>query len=343
MPLAVPLVFSNDHAQRILDYNQTILDAEFARTLHSCPVCLEEIRGQKCFRLGCGHVFCTTCLVDYFTLLIREGQLEAVRCPDTSNGHTAYNPTVLELKQIVGAELQKRFADLKERRSNEANPAIFWCPRPTCQGPALCEALVPKHATSIKQEDVSQVAQLAVCRRCNFCFCISCRRSWHGPANPCDLPNTPEDRQELAENYAAADKDERLVLEKQYGRNTIRELVRQTLDEDAISEDEGEEEEEASNTNNPSTSSSTRSRKRIGRTKERKESRAWIQSHTKKCPTVVHLYKKMQGAIVYAAAFALTHSVGFVMNYCQYILLMSITPMPAHDAITNVIQMMINI
>jgi hypothetical protein len=65
-------------------HDATQRQAVFAEDTFMCGICIEQnLKGRRCVRLPqCGHVFCRECLEGYFTVLIREGVVSAVGCPD---------------------------------------------------------------------------------------------------------------------------------------------------------------------------------------------------------------------------------------------------------------------
>lgn len=82
--------------------------------------------------------FCLTCLVSYFTLLITEGLVESVHCPDLAcvknrsqqakNGFTGKervgDVTKQELVEIVGEDLVKRWERLAEKKLIESGSLV---------------------------------------------------------------------------------------------------------------------------------------------------------------------------------------------------------------------------
>ncbi|KAI8055638.1 hypothetical protein BDF22DRAFT_671230 [Syncephalis plumigaleata] len=273
--LTTPLTLTKACAEEVRAYNRQILQATFSRVLHACPICLEEIRGQKCYQLGCGHVCCIACLTDYFGLLIREGKLDAVKCPCPDH-RSVYHPTYEELEQIVGPVLCARFYELKQRRGYEADPTVVWCPRPACQGPARCESQI-----------VENTVQLAVCERCRFSFCTACQRGWHGAANHCALPKLEEDLQALMEEYINGDTHIQMGIEAQYGQDVIRKMARELLGDDpTVEEESAATSTQAQNQPASSVVEATKlAMPRVSRARARVISYRWIKNNTKRCPS----------------------------------------------------------
>ncbi|RKP08906.1 hypothetical protein THASP1DRAFT_29294 [Thamnocephalis sphaerospora] len=296
--LTDPLIVSNEIAWSIRSFDQMVREADFARTLYPCPVCMEEVRGSDCLRLACGHAFCAGCLTGYFSLMIQEGRLASLQCPSIECQPEPHKPDEPELRYLLGDALADRYAQLQTQRSLEADPTIVWCPRPTCQGPAHCDA-------TVGDPNRRNGAMLAVCNQCYYSFCTGCNRGWHGPVSKCRLPDDAGIQVDLADEYASGYQEERRKLEQQYGRHTIRKLVRAQLGDDAISDaDDGCDDDDPRKPRktatdnavqeNETAASSARPR-RIGRIAARRETRKWIHENTKRCPQCRSQIQKWHG------------------------------------------------
>ncbi|EPQ26531.1 uncharacterized protein PFL1_05853 [Pseudozyma flocculosa PF-1] len=71
-------------AATLLSHSRLCTRDDFDTSSFDCGICLENRKGRKCTRLeGCGHVFCSECLVAYLSMLVDEGfHRQAKRCPD---------------------------------------------------------------------------------------------------------------------------------------------------------------------------------------------------------------------------------------------------------------------
>jgi hypothetical protein len=108
----------------------------FSSASFTCGICLMDRKGHRCIRLSsCDDVFCSNCLISYFTLLIREGLVRSVHCAsvrcmkervtwgkqarkkdERGPGHVSGE----ELEGIVGKELRERYDKLLEKMRVES-------------------------------------------------------------------------------------------------------------------------------------------------------------------------------------------------------------------------------
>ena len=68
----------------LLDFDAKEVEVVFNRTLFECEVCFMEKVGKVCLKfIGCDHVYCKECMKRYFEVLIKEGNVKGLICPDT--------------------------------------------------------------------------------------------------------------------------------------------------------------------------------------------------------------------------------------------------------------------
>lgn len=210
---------------RYLDHDRNLTRAEFLNLDFQCPICLEIQKGRRCIQLeGCGHVFCQDCLKDFFSLMIREGTIDKVRCCHESckgrqtevehpNGE---DQSILsdELLGLVGPLLKLRYDELFEKQAIESDPTLCYCPMDSCRS-----LVKPDHTF-----DGSKSENLRVCSKCGYSFCFMCRKTWHGPTNQCTVPYLERMIEEYL-NESSVHKRER--MEKRLGgQERMRQLVR---------------------------------------------------------------------------------------------------------------------
>lgn len=66
----------------ILDYDKHEKRRQFEKECFSCEVCFLEKLGAHCIMfVGCGHVYCKDCMRDYFTVQIKDGNVNGLMCP----------------------------------------------------------------------------------------------------------------------------------------------------------------------------------------------------------------------------------------------------------------------
>lgn len=245
----------------IADFNASTKKQLFEQGTYDCGICLEPKKGTQCHRLrSCTHVFCLSCLSSYYTSVITEGHISSVVCSDpacvkkatllnnaatpptppatpSAEGepeklHKVMLPPTLppdELGEIgLGAELLKRYVDLKQKSTLEKDPATVYCPRQWCQAPSresisiLDAAMADNHTpyylsdygspaasitttitaspTAPTNDDTAAPSppKLQICSRCSLAFCRICALGWHGELVICRAPNSPPSPEDLA-------------------------------------------------------------------------------------------------------------------------------------------------
>ncbi|KAF9523724.1 hypothetical protein CPB83DRAFT_655759 [Crepidotus variabilis] len=158
---------------------------QFTQHSYSCSVCLTLLHGSKCLQLNCEHIFCRSCLEDFWKLRIKEGDVARVGCPDPECVKKATEASEEEVAKIVTEAELVRWRWLREKRAYEKDPTVVYCPIAGCQTP------VPKPQDVDANSDIGW-NRLRQCSRCKFNFCALCKRTWHGPLESCPL-NPPED------------------------------------------------------------------------------------------------------------------------------------------------------
>ncbi|KAG9291991.1 hypothetical protein G9A89_017890 [Geosiphon pyriformis] len=198
--------------ETIFLFNQETLAKVFAQDHFDCGICLEQKQGKNCIKLQpCEHVFCMECLCGYFGMLIREGLVSQVKCPDPGcKEETVLTKEVLD--KIVGAEMEQRYFALLEKQKLEIDPLITFCPLKSCQVPVRRDP---------------QFEKLCVCTKCQFAFCWVCQRTWHGAHVGCSINNTKK----LVKAYLDADEAAKSLMELRYGQKNLEKLVHDTISE----------------------------------------------------------------------------------------------------------------
>lgn len=212
-------------ANLLNDHEKISQSSQFAKNAYECSVCLATLKGSKCLRLSCEHVFCRPCLQDFWGLCIEEGDVSRVGCPDPACVKQKREADAEEVARVVSDEEVARWRWLKEKRDIEKDPTIVHCPVDNCQAP------VKKPAN---EDPESGWARFRQCSRCNFTFCAFCRRTWHGPISPCVIAHS----EKVVLEYLAADEgsEERDNLEQRYGRGNLMRLVHRYQEEMANKE-----------------------------------------------------------------------------------------------------------
>ncbi|CAI5962413.1 unnamed protein product [Closterium sp. NIES-64] len=161
-------------------------DRVFRASLHACSICFSEKPGSECVRAACTHAFCSACMRAFAEAHVTEGNLQALKCPDTKcRAPLSYDL----LRTLLPADLFSRWEQLTLQRSLDAMPDIAFCPR--CSQPAV--------------EDPSD--HHALCPGCFFSFCGMCREGFHR-GRSCITP-------ELALKLMKLRKQERALAEEE--------------------------------------------------------------------------------------------------------------------------------
>ncbi|CAI7845020.1 unnamed protein product, partial [Closterium sp. NIES-53] len=161
-------------------------DRVFRASLHACAICFSEKPGSECVRAACTHAFCMACMRAFAEAHVAEGNLQALKCPDTKcRAPLSYDL----LRTLLPQPLFSRWEQLTLQRSLDAMPDIAFCPR--CSQPAV--------------EDPSD--HHALCPGCFFSFCGVCREGFH-QGRSCITP-------ELALKLMKLRKQERALAEEE--------------------------------------------------------------------------------------------------------------------------------
>ncbi|XP_069810843.1 E3 ubiquitin-protein ligase RNF14-like [Dendropsophus ebraccatus] len=188
----------------ILDFNEAQQKKAFDSKAFLCNICFMEKLGSECTHFkACQHVYCNTCLKDYFEIQIKDGQVHALNCPEPKCTSIA---TPAQVKDLVDEKLFSRYDRLLLKSSLDLMADVVYCPRPGCETPVM-------------QEPEST---MGICSVCQYAFCIVCRMTFHG-VSPCKF--TAEKLVALREEYLAADEEGKKFLEKRYGKRVIQKAV----------------------------------------------------------------------------------------------------------------------
>nr|KAI8749399.1 E3 ubiquitin-protein ligase RNF14 [Biomphalaria glabrata] len=142
-------------------YNQQQMDIEFCQSTHECHVCYQEKLGHQFFRMHeCPHTFCHECMAEFCELHVKDGTVEALRCPDREC--SAIVPPYI-VQAVLGQDDYMRWEQLLLQKTLDAMSDTVYCPR--CNSLVIAEAEEELH--------------LAHCTACYFSFCTLCNHGWH--------------------------------------------------------------------------------------------------------------------------------------------------------------------
>ncbi|KAJ2724445.1 hypothetical protein GGI07_001957 [Coemansia sp. Benny D115] len=190
---------------------------EFQLQTHSCGICMEKQSGKHCMRLTCAHVFCRACLQGYLTMLVEEGNLLLLRCPDPecrsqSDAESQQQLRRKELEELLSDEQLRRIDRLAEQRLIDGNRARYaWCPRAGC-------------GRGVEMD--RKVDRLFECT-CGYVFCGICMRAWHGK-NYCEMKSLDRILQQYIRVLRdVPNKHLQKQMERQYGAESLRKMLRE--------------------------------------------------------------------------------------------------------------------
>ncbi|KAJ1827319.1 hypothetical protein LPJ56_001725, partial [Coemansia sp. RSA 2599] len=199
-------------AGAVAAYNSARKLQDFESRSYTCAICMEEQSGKHCIELSCQHVYCRSCLSSYLGILIAEGSIAQLQCPDTQcrRSPTQKEITGDEMRRLLSPDQISRLERLREQRKIDSDTTKYaWCPRAGCGRGVECDKTVER---------------LCECA-CGYVFCKLCLRTWHGN-NHCDIRGA----QKIIEMYVRAvrhsrDATMRAKLEKQYGEATLKRML----------------------------------------------------------------------------------------------------------------------
>ncbi|KAJ7071255.1 hypothetical protein C8F01DRAFT_1109743 [Mycena amicta] len=195
-------------------YDNSTRSALFSQQAYNCAVCLASVKGAKCVQLSCTHVFCRACLDEFWSLRIKEGDIEYLGCPEIECVKVRRTANEEEIASAVSPRAVKRWLWLREKIMFEKDPSLVHCPMQHCQSP------VPRPPESTSDFGADK---LRICSACSFSFCCFCKRSWHGAVQHCPISQT----ETVVLEYLALSEGskERQVLEARYGKILLGKLI----------------------------------------------------------------------------------------------------------------------
>lgn len=226
-----------------VEQNAEAMAKRFSEKTFACQICCDDKMGDKCSQFdSCGHVFCDSCLRDYFEKSIDSGDVEKVHCPDvdctktqvdyrnvvlkqlekcqdealTKNHETQFfqPPIRMELLcKLLSEDRIDRYRQLFKKQQFEKFKMYFpkkvvECPRTYCKNQFL-------------RENMDEL--LVVCPECRFAFCFLCLHSWHGTSNRCKTRDPDEIAVKDLEAWLSEPQDSEIHrrLRYKYGKRTI--------------------------------------------------------------------------------------------------------------------------
>ncbi|GFO18858.1 E3 ubiquitin-protein ligase rnf144a [Plakobranchus ocellatus] len=155
-----------------------------------CKLCLQECPRHHLFQLTeCKCLFCETCMRQYVAVMIAEGMVEHITCPDAQCKKQP-KLTVKEIEKLVDKQAFLRFKRLHFQREVDLDPNRTFCPEIGCE--TVCH--VCSHSGGEGSSALASLAKPVMCPTCGLQFCSICKSKWHAP-NSCDeeIMNVPKE------------------------------------------------------------------------------------------------------------------------------------------------------
>lgn len=138
--------------------------------LISCRLCLSECTLQEMYELhDCKCLYCEKCMRQYLQVMIVEGNIMAITCPDAAcKKQGRLQPS--EIANLVEAKLFDRYKRLRHQREVDLDPNRTFCPEAGCE--TVCHVCSTSSGESTKPIAVD-------CPTCGLKFCSICKSGWH--------------------------------------------------------------------------------------------------------------------------------------------------------------------
>ncbi|KAJ1839795.1 hypothetical protein LPJ73_006638, partial [Coemansia sp. RSA 2703] len=148
---------SEQDRETIMSYDRKQKHKQFEQQTYTCAICIEEQSGRHCIRLSCGHIFCRACLASYLSILIDDGSVNQLKCPDVQcRKSSSAQISDAEMNELLTAEQVQRYKRIYEQRKVDSDWTRYaWCPRAGCNRGVECD---------------SQIDRLCQCP-CGYAFC----------------------------------------------------------------------------------------------------------------------------------------------------------------------------
>ncbi|XP_051960417.1 E3 ubiquitin-protein ligase RNF14-like [Xyrauchen texanus] len=200
-----------DILKQLLDFDEVQKQKVFDGKVFCCGICFSEKLGSNCLLFKeCQHVYCKTCMKEYFEIQIRDGNVQCLNCPEPKCTSIA---TPTQVKLLVGEDEFARYDRLLLQSSLDLMADVVYCPRMSC-----CMAVM-----------VEPDSTMGICPSCRYAFCTLCKRSYHGLSH-CMV--SADELRGLRDEYLSASEEEKKFLEKRFGKRVIQKAVEESFSTD---------------------------------------------------------------------------------------------------------------
>ncbi|XP_055885526.1 probable E3 ubiquitin-protein ligase RNF144A-A isoform X1 [Biomphalaria glabrata] len=146
-----------------------------------CKLCLSELPLVDMYELvDCKCLFCEMCMKQYLSVMITEGLVGDLTCPDAQCKKQG-KLNIEEIEHLVDRQTFQRFQRLHFQREVDLDPNRTFCPEIGCE--TVCHVCSSQsHAGGGAAAPTSIPVQ---CPTCGLQFCSVCKTKWHAPKS-CD-------------------------------------------------------------------------------------------------------------------------------------------------------------
>ncbi|XP_052257465.1 probable E3 ubiquitin-protein ligase RNF144A [Dreissena polymorpha] len=139
--------------------------------LITCRLCLSEYAPHDMYTLqDCGCIYCKECVQQYVMVMIYEGNVVSITCPDAQcrkQGKILFS----EVKTLVDEKHFARYRKLKFQKEVDLDPDRTFCPEAGCE--TVC------HVCSTSSSQAFSKPTPVDCPKCKLQFCSVCKSKWH--------------------------------------------------------------------------------------------------------------------------------------------------------------------
>lgn len=144
--------------------------------LITCKLCLAERPLEELYELkDCKCLYCEACVQQYLTVMVTEGNVQEITCPDALCKKQG-KIDAPEIEKLVDKQLFMRYQRLTFLREVDQDPNRTFCPEAGCE--TVCHVCSAPNAEAAVPSPVQ-------CPTCGLQFCSVCKSKWHAPRS-CD-------------------------------------------------------------------------------------------------------------------------------------------------------------
>lgn len=144
--------------------------------LITCKLCLTECPLQDTYEIhDCRCLYCEACVKQYLSVMITEGNVLAITCPDAECKKQG-KLDAQEIEKLVNEQTFERYSRLRFQKEVDVDPNRTFCPKAGCE--TVCHVCSPSTGENSKPIPVE-------CPECGLEFCSVCKTKWHS-SQSCD-------------------------------------------------------------------------------------------------------------------------------------------------------------